>query len=110
MERALNSRTGDIVVKVSTELGFPPPNPDPNPNPNPDPNPDPGPLPKILVPDVKAGDMEQKVAPSLAITIYQESDAALEGALCQAELRGYDILVAVTFLTLMTEDWSPTAL
>jgi hypothetical protein len=97
LERALNSRAGDIVVKVGTEPGFPPPNPDsdPNPDPDPNPNPDPNALPKILVPDVKTGDTEQKVAPSLAITIYQEGDAALEGTLCQAELRGNDIFVAV---------------
>jgi hypothetical protein len=94
LERALNSRAGEIVVKVGTEPEFPPPHPDSDPNPDPDPNP-PNPLPKILVPDVKPGDTEHKVAPSLAITIYQEGDATLEGALCQAELRDDDIFVAV---------------
>jgi hypothetical protein len=95
LERALNSRAGDMVVKVGTELGFPPPNPGANPDPNPNPDPNSNPLPKILMPDVKPGDTEQKVAPSLGVTIYQEGDAALEGALCQAGIRGDDIIVAV---------------
>jgi hypothetical protein len=89
---ALNSRTGDVVVKVSTEMAPPPKH---NPTDEPPTDHPPGLPPQILQPNAQPGDSERNVAPSLAITIYQEGDAALEGALCQAGVRGNDIFVAV---------------
>src|SRR5262249_47407612 len=91
LEKALNSRTGDVVVKVGTEMGPLPTSKNPTDQP---PTDLPGPL-EIPKPNGQPGDKEANVAPSLAITIYQEGDAALEGALCQAGVRGNDIFVAV---------------
>jgi hypothetical protein len=54
-----------------------------------------GPPIEIPQPNGHPGDSERYTAPSLAITIYQESDAALDGALCQTGVRGNDIFVAV---------------
>jgi hypothetical protein len=93
LEQAINSRAGDVVVKVGVEMG-PPPASD-NPTDEPPTDHPPGPPPEIPVSIGQPGDSERNVAPSLAITIYQESDAALEGALCQAGIRGSDIFVAV---------------
>jgi hypothetical protein len=93
LEPALNSRSGDVVVKVGTQMG-PPPTSD-NPKDEPPTDHPPGPPPEIPLSNGQLGDSERNVAPSLAITIYQEGDAALEGALCRAEVRGNDIFVAV---------------
>jgi hypothetical protein len=93
LEQALNSRPGDVVVRVGTEMG-PPPTSD-NPTDEPPTDHPPGPPPEIPQSNGLPGDSERNVAPSLAITIYQEGDAALEGALCQAGVRGNDIFVAV---------------
>jgi hypothetical protein len=92
LEQALNSRTGDVVVKVGTEMGSLPTSNNPTDGP---PTDLPGLLREIPQSNGKPGDSERTVAPSLAIIIYQESDAALEGALCQAGIRGSDIFVAV---------------
>jgi Histidine kinase-, DNA gyrase B-, and HSP90-like ATPase len=92
LEQALNSRAGDVVVRVGTELRRPPPSHTPIDEPPPN---LPGPPLEIPQPNGLLGDSERNVAPSLAITIYQEGDAALEGALCQAGVRGNDIFVAV---------------
>jgi hypothetical protein len=93
LEQAINSRAGDVVVKVGVEMG-PPPASD-NLTDEPPTDHSPGPPLEIPVSNGQPGDSERNVAPSLAITIYQESDAALEGALCQAGIRGSDIFVAV---------------
>jgi hypothetical protein len=93
LEQAINTRAGDVVVKVGVEMG-PPPTSD-NPTDEPPTDHSPGPQLEIPLSNGQPGDNEKNVAPSLAITIYQESDAALEGALCQAAVRGNDILVAV---------------
>jgi len=93
LEQALNSRTGDVVVKVGTEMG-PPPTTDNSTGVPPTDHP-PGPPPEIPMSNGRPGDSERNVSPSLEITIYQESDSALEGALCQAGIRGNDIFVAV---------------
>jgi hypothetical protein len=91
LEEALNSRAGDVVVRVGTELRRPPHSD----NPTDEPTDPPGPPLEIPQPNGLPGDSERHTAPSLAITIYQEGDAALEGALCQAGVRGNDIFVAV---------------
>jgi Histidine kinase-, DNA gyrase B-, and HSP90-like ATPase len=92
LERALNSRTGNLIVRVGTKTGSPPTSDNPT-----DELPTDllGLLPEIPRPNGQPGDSERNVAPSLAIIIYQESDAALENALCQASVRGSDIYVAV---------------
>jgi hypothetical protein len=92
LEQALNSRAGDVVVRVGTEMGSMPTSDNPTHDPSTHP---PGPPPVIPKPNGQPGDSERNIAPSLAITIYQEGDAALEGALCQAGVRGNDIFVAV---------------
>lgn len=92
LEQALNSRAGDVVVRVGTEMRTPTSD---NPTDEPPTDHPPGPSPEIPQPNGLPGDSERNTAPSLAITIYQESDAALEGALCQAGVRGNDIFVAV---------------
>jgi hypothetical protein len=92
LEQALNSRAGDIVIRVGTELR--PPTHSDNPTDETPTDPSVPPL-EIPQPNGLPGDSERNTAPSLAITIYQEGDAALEGALCQAGVRGNDIFVAV---------------
>jgi hypothetical protein len=92
LEQALNSRAGDIVIKVGIELRPPPHSDNPTDPPPIDPS---GPPLEIPQPNGLPGDSERNTAPSLAITIYQEGDAALEGVLCQAGVRGNDIFVAV---------------
>src|SRR5262249_21614160 len=93
LEQALNSRAGDVVVRVGTEMRPLPTSGNPTGEPPPtDPR---EPTPEILQPNGQPGDSLKNIAPSLAIIIYQESDAALEGTLCQAGIRGNDIFVAV---------------
>jgi len=92
LEQALNSRAGDIVIRVGTELRPPVHSYNPTDETPTDP---PGPPLEIPQSNGLPGDSERNVAPSLAITIYQDGDTALEGALCQAGVRGNDIFVAV---------------
>lgn len=91
-ERALNSQAGDLLVKVGVQAAPPPQSHDSGTAPE---NPSARPTPEILRPDGKTGDSEKKVAPSLEITIYRQSDAVLEGTLCRALIRGTDIFVEV---------------
>jgi hypothetical protein len=92
LDRAVNSRTGDVVVRVGTEMRPLPTSDNLTDEP---PTKLPEPTPEISQPNGQPGDSLKNTAPSLAIIIYQESDAALEGTLCQAGIRGSDIFVAV---------------
>jgi Histidine kinase-, DNA gyrase B-, and HSP90-like ATPase len=91
-ERALNSQAGDFLVKVGVRTAPPPQSDDSGVAPE---TPLPHPRAEIQQPDGKAGDIEKKVAPSLEIAIFRQSDAVLEGALCRAVIRGTDIFVEV---------------
>jgi hypothetical protein len=91
-EQALNSQAGDFLVKVGVQVAPPPHSDDFETTPEPR---SPYPLPEIPQPDGKTADNDKRVAPSLAITIFRQSDAVLEGALCRAVIRDTDIFVEV---------------
>src|SRR5207248_2633732 len=73
LEQALNTRTGDVVVRVGAQMG--PPATSDNPTDGPPTDHPPGPQPEISPPNAASPEIMKEM----------EGDAALEGALCQAE-------------------------